>query len=137
LTILFPRELQPAKVAQYTPVYIPEENSWIKLDSNTGKENIYFIVSSAKFENLENLYSKHMNMKEKVAVKESSQSILAEIKAIARNDLKKQAERPLRIAGRLRGGPGIEPSIQQELLRSAVEITANRTYVKTIKIDHK
>jgi hypothetical protein len=88
LTILFPRELQPAKVAQYTPVYIPEENSWIKLDSNTGKENIYFIVSSAKFENLENLCSEHMNMKEKVAVKESSQSILAEIKAIARNDKK-------------------------------------------------
>lgn len=137
LTILFPRERQPAKVAQYTPVHIPEGNSWIQLDSNTGKENIYFIVSSAKLENLESLSSKHINMKEKVAVKESSQSILAEIKAIARNDLKKQAERPLRIAGRLRGDPGAEPSIQQELLRSAVEITANRTYVKTIKIDHK
>ncbi len=91
------------KFEKDTPVYIPEGNNWIELDSRTGKETFHLLVSAVGFERLENLYDHHVMLKEKDDIKQSVESILDQIKSLKRENFGKQAERPIRIAGKLRG----------------------------------
>jgi hypothetical protein len=137
LTLLFPKDPQSPKVSQYAPVYIPEGNSWLELDSNTGKETFHLLVSAIQLEGLEKLYNRHNMLKEKDAIKQSVQAILTEIKSLRRENLRTQAERPQMVAGKLRGKSNDGSLTPQELRDAATEVTATGTYVNSVTIDHK
>ena len=137
LTILFPKDSLKAKVLKNTSVYIPEGNSWIELDSHTGKETFHLLVSAARLERLENLYTHHVMLKERDDIKQSVESILNQIKSLKRETFGRQAEKPIRIAGKLRGNSPSDSLIPQELSELASEITTSGTYVKSVAIDHK
>jgi hypothetical protein len=137
LTLFFPKNSWSKKVPASTPVYIPEGNSWIELDSNTGKENIHILVSTLRLERLEKLYNHHIMLKEKDDIKQSLESIIGEINSLKRTNFGKQAEKPLRIAGKVRGNSPGSSSIPQELSDMASEITTSGTYVKSVTINHK
>lgn len=137
LVLLFPKDSLPAKVSKLTPVYIPEGNSWIELDSHTGKETFHLLVSAVRLERLEKLYNHYVMLVEKDDRRQSRESIIGEIKSLKRENLGKQAERPIRIAGKLRGdspGASFNPV---EIVDLASEITTSGTYVKSVIIDHK
>jgi len=137
LVLLFPKDSLPAKVPKLTPVYIPEGNSWIELDSNTGKETFHLLVSAVRLERLEKLYNHHAMQNEKDDIKQSRESIISEIKSLKRENLGRQAEKPIRIAGKLRGNSPSSSLTLQELSELASEITTSGTYVKSVTIDHK
>jgi hypothetical protein len=137
LTLLFPKDSLKAKVLKNTSVYIPEGNSWIELDSHTGKETFHLLVSAVRLERLENLYNHHVMLKERDAIKQSVESILNQIKSLKRENFGRQAEKPIRIAGKLRGNSPSDSFIPQELSELASEITTSGTYVKSVTIDHK
>lgn len=137
LALLFPKEIEKAKIRNLTPVYIPGGASWIELDHITGKETFHIIASLLQLEKLEHLYCVHTQLKEIGEIKQSTLSILSEIKSISRQSFKKQAEKPVRIAGKLRGDLGDDLSIQQEFFKSGIEVNANSVFVKTLTIDHK
>ena len=137
LSLLYPKELEQSKILKFTPVFVPEGFFWIELDSKTGKETFHLIVSSVQLEQLESLYGARIVLKERSDIKQSTQSILAEIKSLGRKSLIRPAEKPLRIAGKLRGNSGSDQPIPIELFSTALEVTASRTYVKSITIDHK
>jgi hypothetical protein len=76
-------------------------------------------------------------MKEKSEINQSTQAILNEIKSLKRPNLEVQVDRPIRIAGKLRGN-SFDNSITPAELRSfASKIAARGTYVKRVTIDHR
>jgi hypothetical protein len=137
LVLLFPKDFLTAKVPNHTPVYIPKENSWIELDSHTGKETFHLLVSAVCLERLENLYNHHVLLREKDDIELSRESILGEINSLGRKNFGKPAEKPIRIAGKLRGDSSIGSFIPQELRDFASEITTSGIYVKSVIINHK
>ena len=137
LVSLFPKDSLPAKVQKDTPVYIPEGNGWIELDSHTGKEIFHLLVSAVRLERLEKLYNHHIMLKEKEDIKQSRESIIGQIKSLKRENLGKPAERPFRIAGKVRDNSPSGSAFPQELSDLASEITTSGTYVKSVTIDHK
>lgn len=137
LVRLFPPDSKPGVVLKYTEIYIPEANNWIELDSTSGKETFHLLVSAVRLFQLESLYSQHVNFNEKSETYRSSKAILDEIQSLKRPTLKGQAERPIRLAGKLRGNSSdgsIQPS---EFRRIAAKITAKDTYAKSVTIDHQ
>ena len=137
LVRLFPQDSQPAFVLKHTPIYIPEANNWIELDSNTGKETFYLLVSIMRLDQLEKLYSQHVILKEKSQTNHSAKAILDEIESLKRPKLGGQAEKPIRLAGKLRGNSSDGSITLAEFRSFASEITTNGTYVKRVTIDHK
>lgn len=137
LLLLFPGGSQAAKIKKHTAACIPGGNNWLELDSNTGKETFHLLVSAVRLEQLEGLYATHRMLKEDNAIRHSARSILAKIEEVRGEKLTSRAERPLRMAGKLRGNPGSDQSIPQAIANSAREITTSGTYVKTITIDHR
>jgi hypothetical protein len=137
LVRLFPQESQPAFVLNYTPVYIPEANSWIELDSNTGKETFHLLVSALRLDQLESLYNQHVIFKEKSETNRSAQAILDEIKALKRPNLEGQAEKPIRLAGKLRGNSSDGSITPAQFKSFASEITTTGTFVKSVSIEHR
>jgi len=137
LVRLFPQDSQPGAVLKYTEIYIPEANNWIELDSTSGKETFHLLVSAVRLYQLESLYSQHANFKETSDRYRSSKAILDEIQSLKRPTLKGQAERPIRLAGKLRGN-SFDGSITPSEFRSiASKITVKGTYAKSVTIDHR
>ncbi len=137
LALLFPPTPGGASVMAHTPVYVPEGAGWIELDANPGRETFHLLVSAERLVRLESLCSKHGTPEGKPAVKRSSRSILAEIRSVGGGGLDRPAEKPLRIAGKLRGTPEAGAVVPPELFESAVEVSAGGSYVKSITIIHK
>ncbi len=137
LVRLFPQDSQSAIVLKYTPVYVPEADSWIELDSNTGNETFHLIVSAVRLDRLEILYNQHVILKEKSQINKSTKAILDEIKSLRRFNLEGSAEKPIRLAGKLRGNSS-NGSITPAVFRNfASEISTTGTYVKSVTIDHR
>jgi hypothetical protein len=134
---LFPKDLLSATIPKDTPVYIPEGNIWMDLDSHTGKETFHLLFSTVRLERLEKLYNHYLMLKEKEGITHSADSILNQIKSLKRENLGKQAEKPIRIAGKLRGNPSSGSLIPMESINLATEITTTGTYIKSVTIDHK
>ena len=134
---LFPQDSQPPQVLKYTPVYIPEADNWVELDSNTGKETFHLLVSTVRLDQLESLYNQHVILKEKSETSRAAQAILDKIKSLNRPNLGGQAERPIRLAGKLRGNSSDGSITPAEFRGFASEITATGTYTKRVTIDHR
>ncbi len=136
LTFLFPREPGRAAVKARTPVFVPEGGGWIELDPHPGRETFHLLVSAARRVRLEKLCADLRPPAEEAARMRASRSILAEIRSVAGGSLDRQAEKPLRIAGKLRGGAEAGAAAPPELFSSAVALATRGSYLKTITLVH-
>jgi hypothetical protein len=140
LTFLFPGEGQSALIKPDSQVFIPEGTRWFQLDTLTGQEKFYFIVSAQPLDRLENLCNRHVTLKDKPAQQASTDSILNEIKQLRlkHKNLSAPAEKPVRIGGSLRGQKSKEPPVLPEVTSLASEISApGGFYSRTFTIDHR
>ena len=137
LAILFPKDMKKTIAPRKTPTYIPEGNNWIELDSNIGRETFHIVVSAVDLTKLNELYKHHTTLKEKGELKKSGEMILHHIKSLKRQNFEQPAEKPIRIAGKLRGEPDGDSAISQDIINFVSEITITSTYVKTLIIDHQ
>ena len=137
LVILFPKDIKKAIISRKTPIYIPEGNNWIELDSNIGRETFHIVVSAVDLTKLNELYKHHITLKEKDDLKKSGEMILHYIKSLKRQNFEQPAEKPIRIAGKLRGNSSDGLITQADFRNFVVEITTTGTYVKSVTIDHK
>lgn len=140
IVFLYPGEGQSARILPGVAVHIPDMSSWFQLDTHTGYEKFYLLVSAQPLHRLENLYAQHTTLKEKTALQSSTDSILNEIKQLRlkHRDLSAPAEKPVRIGGSLRGQKPKDASVFPDVASLATEISApGGFYGRTFTIDHR
>lgn len=140
LTFLFPGAGRPALIAPGVQVFIPEGARWFQLDTSTGQEKFYVIASTQQLERLENLYTRHVTLKDKPALQASADSILDEIKQLRlkHKQLSAPAEKPVRIGGSLRGPQAKDAPVFPDIRPLATEITApGGFYGRIFTIEHR
>ena len=132
-SLLFPGQVEhPATDSKVSiTYYVPEGQAWFRLDSQEGLERFYLLASAKPLTDLEKLLRAHGSAKPSDRV-ESADQILAHIRDLRRKHrtLKAGAERPVSIAGNVRGATS-------DLEQIAVEISATGFYSKTFTIDHR
>jgi len=140
IVFLYPGEGQTASIQPGAAVHIPDVSRWFQLDTHTGHEKFYLLVSGQPLQRLENLYAQHVTLKEKAELQSSTDSILNEIKQLRlkHRDLSAPAEKPVRIGGSLRGQKPKDTAIFPDVTSLATEISASGGfYSRTITIDHR
>jgi hypothetical protein len=140
LDFLFPGEGQSARILPGSPLHIPDGTRWFQLDTHTGQEKFFLLVSAQQLHRLESLYAQHATLKEKAALQSSADSIMNEIKQLRlkHKDLSAPAEKPVRIGGSLRGQTPKDASIFPDVTPLASEISApGGFYGRTFTIDHR
>ena len=140
IVFLYPGKGQSASILPGVAVHIPDISGWFQLDTHTGYEKFYLLVSAQPLHRLENLYAQHVTLKEKTALQSSTDSILNEIKQLKlkHRDLSAPAEKPVRIGGSLRGQKPKDASIFPDVTSLATEISApGGFYGRTFTIDHR
>lgn len=140
IVFLYPGEGQSASLPPGAAVHIPDVSRWFQLDTHTGYEKFYLLVSAQPLQRLENLYAQHVALKEKTALQSSTDSILNEIKQLRlkHRDLSAPAEKPVRIGGSLRGQKPKDASMFPDVTSLATEISApGGFYGRTFTIDHR
>jgi hypothetical protein len=140
IVFLYPGEGQSASMLPGVAMHIPDVSRWFQLDTHTGQEKFYLLVSAHPLQRLENLYAQHITLKEKAELQSSTDSILNEIKQlrIKHRDLSAPAEKPVRIGGSLRGQKPKDGSIFPDVASLASEISApGGFYGRTFNIDHR
>lgn len=140
IVFLYPGEGQSAIILPGVALHIPDVSNWFQLDTHTGQEKFFLIVSAQPLQRLENLYAQHVTLKEKTALQSSTESILNEIKQLRlkHRDLSAPAEKPVRIGGSLRGQKPKDASIFPDVTSLASEISApGGFYGRTFTIDHR
>ena len=118
--------------------YIPKGRQWFQLDEKVGRESFYLLASGTRLMDLEGLLKKYQAAPSsgKAAI---AQEILSEIRSVRKRfkTFTTTAERPISIAGNVRGvetpGTGRRPDVAT----ITTEIIANNFYGKTITIEHK
>lgn len=118
--------------------YIPKGRQWFQLDEKVGRESFYLLASPTRLTDLEGLWKKYQSAPAsgKAAI---GQDILSEIRSVRKRfkTFTTTAERPISIAGNVRGvetpGAGRRPDVAT----ITTEIIANNFYGKTITIDHR
>jgi len=118
--------------------YIPAGDLWFALDEKTGHEAFHLVASPQRLSILENLITDYESSAS-INKSEISKRIVAEIQGIKRKHKKLQAtpERPVQIAGSLRG---TEKNLNQpfpDLDIVAAEISTPDFYGRTFTIEHK
>jgi hypothetical protein len=140
IVFLYPGEGQSANILPGVALHIPDVSHWFQLDTNTGHEKFFLLVSAQPLHRLEKLYAEHVTLKEKTALQSSTDSILNEIKQLRlkHRDLSAPAEKPVRIGGSLRGQKPKDASMFPDVTSLASEISApGGFYGRTFTIDHR
>jgi hypothetical protein len=131
ISLLYPDAPASGEAAVGVPVYVPAGAGWMDLDDRVGVETIHLIASSTRLLKLEDALRQYLGTKpsDRAAV---ARRIVEEIAGA-----KKQfapgaavAERPVEMAGRVRGNP-------LDVASHAIEVSARRFYSRTITIDHR
>lgn len=136
MTLLFPYSSQEIGTTVSTDVSytMPPGRLWYSLDSNTGREIFYIVASNERLYALEKLL---VGLK-----KQDEQTTGRVIQQI--NSYRKQyrkftstAEKPIAIAGNVRG-IGDEKEVDRvDLSQFATEVEATALYIRTITIEHR
>lgn len=140
IVFLYPGEGQSASILPGAELYIPDASRWFQLDTHTGQEKFYFLVSAQPLHRLEDLYARHVALKEKSELQASTDSILNEIKQLRtkHRDLSAPAEKPVRIGGSVRGQKTKDAPILGDVSALASEISApGGFYGRIFTIDHR
>ena len=140
IQLLFPTTVQQFDTA-YRPsqtYVIPSAERWMILDAQTGRETIYLLASRQRLWTLEERLAAY------AAASTPAQPHLAArvVEAIQQTQkrhrtLTASAERPITIAGKLRGQPHPPPGGGPDITPLTVAITAYKFYSKTFTIEHR
>lgn len=137
LNLLFPLRFygpdsEPRRGESY---YLPGGDAWLALGEGAGEENIFLLVGTERMVRLEELLGDYA-----VSAKEKKPNlageVLREIQALRskHRDLSASAERPITMAGRVRGMQEPVASSQPDVALLADEITAAGFFSRTIAI---
>lgn len=118
------------------PHYIPEGDAWLVLAGGTGEENIFLLVSTSRLIRLEELLGEYDEL-DPSRKPQGAREILSEIQSLGRKnrDLAASAERPITVAGRVRGLQDALGSVQPDVAAYAEELSAGTFYSRTITIE--
>lgn len=137
MDLLFPYGIE----SEYTVdknYYIPKGRDWNKFDNNTGQETFYILASVDRLSDLENTWHKYLASPAGKKA-EAGAAVVAAIKDVKKRfrTFQTLAERPISIAGNVRGTKvAVDPN-KIDVATMASEVSANNFYSKTITIDHK
>jgi hypothetical protein len=139
LSLLFPTDLKKSQMNPGQPFYVPAGSMWFELDAARGTEKFFFLVSKSRLDKLENLYSRHVTLKDRTDVQASVQAVLGEIARLNKQHkpLAAPAEKPIRIAGKFRAPSSADSAALPDITPFAKEITAQGFYSKTFTIEHR
>lgn len=139
LSLLHPKDLGKAQAQSGELLYVPEGSLWFELDSMTGHETFFLLVSKDKLIKLENLYSENNKLRDRLDVSASSQVIMQEIFRLKQQSkvLSKPAEKPYLSGGRLRDIKKHNSNGFSDIAMFAQEITAQGIYNQTFLIEHQ
>lgn len=139
LSLLFPLDLKKAKMPAGKHAEIPEGTLWFVLDTVTGVEKFFLLASSSRLIRLEDLWARHTNLKDRLELRNSTRSLMAEIARLNKqsSSLTAAAEKPVRLAGKIRTLTQADLIVLPENNTFAEEITAEGFYGKTFTIEHR
>jgi len=140
MTLLFPYSSQEIGTSVSTDVSytMPRGRLWYSLDSNTGRETFYIIASGERLSALEKLLVSLKKQDEQTA-KKVTQEVIQQINSYRKQYRKftSMAEKPIAIAGNVRG-IGDEKEVDRvDLSQFATEVEATGLYIRTITIEHR
>jgi hypothetical protein len=140
MTLLFPYSSQEigTAVSTDTSYSMPRGRLWYSLDSNTGRETFYIIASGDRLYALEKLIVGLKKQDEQTA-KKITQQVIQQINSYRKQYRKftSMAEKPIAIAGNVRG-IGDEKEVDRvDLSQYATEVEATGIYIRTITIEHR
>lgn len=118
------------------PYYIPDGDAWMVMEDGTGEESIFLLVSTGRLVRLEELLGEYDGL-DVSRRSQGARDILSEIQSLGRKsrDLASSAERPITMAGRVRGMRDPLDSLQPDVAAYAEEISAGTFYSRTITIE--
>lgn len=138
MKLLYPRRFYgPESQAQTgRPYYIPDGDAWMVMEDGTGEESIFLLVSTSRLVRLEELLGDYDGL-DASRRPQAARGILSEIQSLGRKsrDLAGPAERPITMAGRVRGMQDPLSSLQPDVAAYADEISAGTFYSRTITIE--
>ncbi len=140
MTLLFPYSSQEIGTSVSTDVSytMPRGRLWYSLDSNTGRETFYIVASGERLNALEKLLVGLKQQDEQTA-KQVTQQVIQQINSYRKQYRKftSLAEKPIAIAGNVRG-IGDEKEVDRvDLSQFATEVEATGLYIRTITIEHR
>lgn len=140
LRLLFPYRFYgpDSEVNLGQPYYIPGGDAWLMLDAPSGEESIFLLVSTKRPIRLEELVGEYQTSGAARKL-ELAKEVLKEIQSLRQKnrDLSASAERPITMAGRVRGLKDLPESIYPDVAAFADEISTADFFARTIIIDHK
>lgn len=118
--------------------YVPRGAHWLELDEHTGAEKFHLLASAERLIELETYWGSYTSAVDSVQLRESQNKILDELKRLKKRYMKLMItpERPIPIAGRIRGIDNDKRRVQSELANIAVDVSAPELYCRTFTIDH-
>jgi hypothetical protein len=139
LMALVPAVPGSARLAPGETVFVPGDERWFELDTQTGEEKFFILASAERLERLEELLHQNDALAGKPQRKAVSDEIINEIKKLNKNakPLSTPAEKPVRIGGSLRAPAGRSSTVIPDITPLASEITAPGFYSRTITIEHR
>ena len=139
LAMLFPVQGDDSAHLPRRQFFIPQGDTWFRLDDKVGKEKFYLMASARRLYDLENRYTEHLRLKQPFELQSSARNILEEIKKIKRQNrtLTAPAERPVRLGGNFRGIAKAPQNPTVDVSTIAREVSATDFYSRTITIDHR
>ena len=137
LSQIFPENHQSARMIPDQKAVIPERDQWFELDSITGIEKFFLIASHERQNRLERLYEDYLKADENEPKKRLKKLIMDEIRKIRRENLSKNAERPVRIGGNFRDPGQRDSDATLDIVDLASNVTTNGTYSRSFTIDHR
>jgi hypothetical protein len=137
IDLLFPYGME-SEIAPGRNYYIPKGRDWNRFDSNTGLETFYIIASADRLPDLENAWRSYLAAAPAKKL-ETAQLVVNGIKEVKKKyrTFQTLAERPISIAGNVRGSKSSTDPNRVDIADLATEVSASNFYSKTITIDHK
>lgn len=137
IRLLFPYSMESENELEKN-YYVPKGRGWFVLDKNTGPETYYILASAERLTGLENSLRSYAATSGDEA-KKTAASVVNEIKEVKKRyrTFATLAERPISIAGNVRGTRSLTDVDRIDIATLATEVSAHNFYSKTITIDHK
>lgn len=134
LKLLFPGQFSDFDNSTYlnTQTFIPAGESWFTLDNASGTERFYLLASSKRLSRMESLILAYQKAAQaKGSEGKARQAVLDEIGRLraTHSQLTAAAEKPVTIAGAMRGGNSAVSAL-------GTRIEASDFYIKTFRLQH-
>jgi hypothetical protein len=140
LRLLFPHdtEMFAGDYGVSRRYYVPRGAHWLELDENAGAERFHLLASAERLVELETHWKSYKSAVSSLQRQESSQKILDALRHLKKQYMKLMIdpERPIPIAGRIRGVDEDKERLQSQLANIAIDVSAPELYCRTFTIDH-